>query len=125
MFKGDFRIFFADLDHRVAPNLRSFQHIGFIHADKVFAAAHSGFKGNVGNSFHFGNGVAHCVKAFFGTGKSAVRTNAFASGLTKVNVTGQFSNQKKIQAGDKFRLQRGSCSQFRIANGRAKIHEKS
>ena len=24
MFKGDFRIFFADLDHRVAPHLRSF-----------------------------------------------------------------------------------------------------
>ena len=72
----------------------------------MFVAAHSSFKSNVGNSFHFGNGVAHCVKAFFGTGKSAVRADAFASGLTEVNVTGEFANEQKVQTGDKFGFKR-------------------
>ena len=125
MFESDFRIFFADLDHGVTPNLGSFQNIGLVYADKVFAAAHRGLECDVGNSFNFGNSVTHRVKTFFSTCKNTVRADTFASGLAEINVTGEFANEQKIQTGNKFGFQGRSSCEFRIANGRTKIHKKA
>ena len=77
---------FGDLDHRVAPELRYFEHIGLVHAGHQLAALLRQLEGGAGYAFHFAARVAHGVIAF-------ALFLVPAAGLTVIEAAEQFADK--------------------------------
>ena len=95
----------AHLSHHVFPELEGFQHVGLVDTGHALAALAGRLEGDVGDALDLGAAVAHGVIRFLGTGEVAVGGDAPATGLAKVNVTGQLADDQDVQPSNQLGLE--------------------
>ena len=125
MFELDVWVLLSDFGDDVLPELESFQHVRFVYAGDFFIALACRLERNVRNTLNFWAAVAHGVEGFLGAGEVTVGCRAPPTRLTKIDVTGQFSNNQDVQSGHQLGLEAGGINQLRVANGRAEVGKQS
>ena len=99
-------VFGRDLGSDLFPQLHGFEHVGLIDGTQFFAAFTRGGKTDMHDAADFAFGIAHGVEAFALAFERAIFGNADATRLTKINVTGQFTQNQNVQTGHHFGLER-------------------
>ena len=108
-------------NHRLAPQHRDGQHVGFVNGGDVVAAQAGCLEGLAGDAFDLGHGVDHGVVALHG------RTFAVASlGLSEVGVSGELAHHQDVEAfAHDVGAQRAGCGQSPVHGGRAQVGVES
>ncbi len=89
----------GDFNHRGAPELRNFKHVGLVHAGEFLAALAGQLEGDAGYAGHFVARVTHGVPGF------ALGLVPLA-GLAEVKAAEQFADKENVGAVDDLRAQR-------------------
>ena len=123
-------VFLADFRHNVFPELKGFQHVGFVHAgDAPLFSARLAFagslEGNMGNALDLRAAVAHSVEGFLRTGEMPVYCGAAAARLAEVNVAGEFTDDQNVESGYQPGLQAGRIDQLLVTDGGAEVGKQA
>ena len=100
VFDGDGGVVLCDLVDDVAPELRGFEHVGFVHAGELFLRAARGeVERDAGDALDFGAGVNHGVVGAVGGSVPGAR-------FAEIEAAEQFADEEDVRALGDLRAQR-------------------
>ncbi len=119
--EGDVGVICRDVADGAAPELRSFQDVGFIYEGEFFAAGACGLKGDVGDAFNLVGVINHGVHGTFAT----MLGGASAFGLAKVETAGEFAHDEDVETeGGDVGAQWAGVGKFGVEASRAEVGEE-
>ena len=118
MIESNIRIIGPDARNGLSPELRSLQHISFIHGCQFFAAAAGRLKGDMSYAFYLGDGIPHRIKCL-------VSVIAKPAGFAEIEAAEQFADNEQIGSLKYFRAQRRRADESRNCRRRTEISKST